>query len=99
MTQHIVQYKVKPDQVTVNEQGIRAIFDELERVRPAGLRYDVFKLSDGETFIHIVAHEGEQGRGHLAQLHAFKAFHKSLRERCEEAPVRTELSTVGSFRC
>ncbi len=97
MTQHMVRYTIKPEQAALNEELIRAVFDELDRVQPAGLRYAAFKLDDDVSFIHLVCHD-KNGHGPLPQLPALRAFHAGIRERCDEGPVRTELSEIGSFR-
>jgi hypothetical protein len=45
MNQVIVRYKVKPDRVAENVELVRAVYDDLERTNPAGLRYRVFDRS------------------------------------------------------
>ena len=47
MRRVMVRYKVKPDQVEANEELVRAVYEELDRTSPAGLRYATFKLADG----------------------------------------------------
>jgi len=98
VTQHIVQYTVKPDQAAHNEELVQAVFAELHRVQPAGLRYATFKLDDDVSFIHLVCSETTHGQSPLPQLQALRAFHAGIRERCVQGPVRTELSEIGSFR-
>jgi hypothetical protein len=98
MTQHIVRYTVKPDQAAHNEELIEDALAELDRVRPAGFRYAVFKLADGVSFIHLVSHDTEKGPSPMRQLPALQAFHAGIRERCNLAPVRTQLSEIGSYR-
>ena len=95
MTRVMVRYKVKPEQVARNEELVRAVYEELHRVAPGGLRYATFKLPDGVTFIHLADTDGAGGP--LTELAAFKAFQAGIRERCDEPPVVSELSEVGSF--
>ena len=95
MPRVMVRYKVKPEQVARNEELVRAVYEELHRLEPAGLRYATFKLPDGVTFIHLADSDGD--RNHLIELPAFKAFQAGIRERCDEPPVVSELSDVGSF--
>jgi hypothetical protein len=95
MTRVMVRYQVKPEQVARNEELVRAVYEELHRVAPGGLRYATFKLPDGLTFIHLADTDGEGNP--LTSLDAFKAFQAGVRERCDEPPVVTELSEVGSF--
>jgi hypothetical protein len=93
----MVRYKIKPGRMAENEKYIKQVFEQLEREKPAGLRYASFKLEDGVSFVHIASHEGN-GRSPLAELAAFKAFTATIKERCEDAPVATELKEVGSYR-
>ena len=95
MRQVIVRYKVKPDRVAENEQLARAVYDELHRTEPAGLRYATFRLDDGVSFVHIAA--TEEGTTPLSQLDAFKRFQEHLADRCDEAPVVSRLREIGSF--
>ena len=47
------------------------------------------------TFIHLADTDGAGSP--LTGLAAFKAFQAGIRERCDEPPVLSELSEVGSF--
>jgi hypothetical protein len=92
----MVRYKVKTDRAAENEQLVRAVYEQLAREHPAGLRYATLKLDDGVSFVHLVSHEAD-GDNPLPELAAFKAFIAEIGDRCEEPPVRTELSEVGSY--
>lgn len=98
MSQHMMRYKVKADQVGHVEQLLTELFTELEQVRPAGLTYAAFKLPDGVSFMHLVSHEKHESPSRLAQIQALGALHKGLHTSCEEEPVRTELSCVGLYQ-
>jgi hypothetical protein len=93
----MVQYKVKADQVAENERYVRAVYEELQRVKPPGLRYATFRLEDGVSFVHIASHEAADGGNPLTALPAFKAFTAGIRERCEVPPVTVELKEIGSY--
>ena len=98
MRQVMVRYKVKPDRAAENEELVCAVYDELHRTEPAGLRCATFRLGDGVTFVHVAAHETEDGSNPLAQVEAFGHFQENIGERCDEAPVVSELHEIGSFR-
>ena len=98
MKRIMVRYKVKSDRVAENEGLIAKVFEQLQREKPQGLRYASFKSSDGVSFIHIVSLESLDGGNPLVELAAFKAFTAQIKERCDEPPVATELSEVGSYR-
>lgn len=98
MTPHMVRYTVKPEQAVRNSKLVRDVIAELDRVQPAGLRYAAFTLPDGVTFIHLVWHDTDDEHAPRPRLDALKAFHAGIRERCDQAPVRTELTEIGSYR-
>jgi hypothetical protein len=93
----MVRYKVKPDRAAENEELVRAVYDELRRIEPAGLRYATFQLDDGVSFLHLASIETEDGSSPLSKLKAFNEFQKDIRDRCDEPPVVTELREIGSF--
>ena len=97
MRQVMVRYKVKPDRVEENEELVRAVYEELARVAPAGLRYATFRLEDGVSFVHL-AIQSEDGPTPLAKLDAFQRFQQDVRDRCEEPPVAGEVHEIGSYR-
>lgn len=98
MRQVMVRYKVKPDRVAENEELVRAVYEELKRTDPAGLRYATFRLDDGVTFVHLASNETDDGRSPLTDVEAFKRFQEHIEDRVEEGPVVTEMSHIGSFR-
>ena len=93
----LVRYKVKADRAAENERYIAKVFEQLERDRPAGLRYASFKLADGVSFVHVASLEAADGANPLAALPAFKEFTAGIKERCEELPVAVDLNEVGSY--
>ena len=92
----MVRYRVKPGQAERNEELVRAVYEELHRADPAGFSYATFRLGDGLTFVHLA--QSEDADSPLPRLEAFQDFQKDIADRCDEPPVVTELSEVGSFR-
>jgi hypothetical protein len=97
MKRIMVRYKVKAGRALENERYISAVFEELERERPEGLRYASFKLDDGRSFVHIASLERSDGRNPLLDLASFQAFTAGIRDRVEEAPVTVELNEIASY--
>jgi hypothetical protein len=97
MKQIMVRYKVWPDKVATNVDLVRAVYAELHSTNPDGLRYATFQLDDGVSFIHLHSDASPDGDA-LRHVAAFGAFQEGIAERCEEAPVVTELREVGSYR-
>ena len=98
MKRLMVRYRVRADQAAANERYVKDVFAQLDERRPPGLRYASFKLDDGVSFVHIVSNETADASNPLASLPAFKAFTAAIAERCDEPPVVTPLSEVGSYR-
>ena len=96
MGSSMVRYKVRPDRADENESLVRAVYDQLGRERPDGLHYATFKLPDGVSFMHVVFETDQPGRI-LNEVAAFKAFTAEIEGRCEEPPVATELTLIGSY--
>ena len=92
----MVRYKVKPDRVQENEALVRAVYDELARTQPDGLRYATFRLDDGVSFAHVAF--TEDGRNPLTDVAAFARFQENIRDRLEEGPVVSHLAEIGSYR-
>ena len=97
MKKHMVSYKVKPERAAENERLAAAVYDALRAARPTGLRYATFRLEDGVSFVHIVAHDEPDGSNALTSLPAFKAFAAGVKERCDQPPVRAELTEIGAY--
>lgn len=95
MPQVLIQYRVKPDQLDRNLQLLRAVYDELDTVQPAGLHWTTYQFDDKVTFLDIVG--GTAPPQELATLPAFRRFRATLDERCDEPPFMSELHIVGSY--
>jgi hypothetical protein len=97
MRKLMVRYKVKVELADENERLIRAVFAQLAREAPAGLRYQSYRLPDGVSFLHVASIETADGTNPLLAIEAFKHFSGSVRDRCEEMPVTTDLVEVGAY--
>jgi hypothetical protein len=94
----VVRYRVLPEAAAINEALIRKIFEQLEREKLAGLRYQVFKLDDGVSFVHVVSSNTQRPEDSpLPKLEAFRNFVAELRSRCEERPVNMQAQPVGAY--
>lgn len=93
----MVRYKVKAERVEENERHVEAVFAQLDREKPAGIRYATFKLADGQSFMHIASVETADASNPLLALDAFRRFVGTVKDRCEEPPVTTELTEIGAY--
>ncbi len=96
MGSSMVRYKVKQGRAEENESLVKAVYEQLGRDRPDGLHYATFKLPDGVSFMHVVYETDQPGRI-LGQVAAFAAFTAAIESRCDEPPVATEITLVGSY--
>jgi hypothetical protein len=93
-----IRYKVKPELVEENEALVRAVYEELAREQPPGIRYSTHRLEDGRSFVHL--HESEPGAPEMGEFAAFREFQREVRDRCEEPPEVVELANlteIGSY--
>jgi hypothetical protein len=97
MRQVVVQYRVKPDRAAENERLARAVYEELHRTNPPGLRYATFQLEDGVSFVHVAEIDNET-ENPLGQVAAFRAFQAEIEDRCDQPPKARRAREIGSFR-
>jgi hypothetical protein len=91
----IVQYKLKEDRVGEHEALIRAVFDELAKTSPDGIRYGAFKQADGVSYVHVAFLAANDNP--LNAIAAFKAFTARIGERCVEPPKTLELTQLAAY--
>jgi hypothetical protein len=97
MTHTIVSYTAKPGREPENATLVRAVFQELAHVRPAGIRYAVFQAAEAAEFVHLYTDEGA-APGALQQLPAFQAFLAGAADRREQPAMFKEFELIGAYR-
>jgi hypothetical protein len=97
MKHTIVRYKVKPERAAENEELVRAVYAELNEKRPAGFHYATFKLDDGVSFVHVAWHDAD-AQSPLPGVQAFQRFQEDIGDRCDERPVASSGTEIGSYR-
>lgn len=95
MRKVMVRYRVKPGRVEEHEALVRAVFAELAKSAPDGIRYGAYKQPDGVSFVHIAFVAAKENP--LQSIAAFKAFTAEIGDRCDEPPVTVDLTEVGAF--
>lgn len=91
----VVRYRTHLEAAEENARLVAAVYAALAAAAPAGLRYTTYRLADGVTFIHVA--ELSAGANPLATLPEFAEFQRELAERCEEQPVPSGATVVGSY--
>ena len=97
MTVTVVRYRSKPERADENQALIEQVFAELDATAPAGLRYASFRLADGVSFVHVAAVDTADGSNPLTTTAAFAEFVREIDDRCDEGPVASPASLVGSY--
>lgn len=80
----VVRYIAKPEYADENEALARAVFAELEELKPQGISYALFR--DGRAFLHLFVNARADDADVLTGLPAFKAYQVQVKERCENPP-------------
>ena len=91
MSTAVIRYQTTPETAEENRRLIEAVFTQLAATAPPGLRYSVFRLADGVTFVHVVDGEG------LAVHDAFQEFQRALGDRLAVGPTREDATLIGAY--
>lgn len=91
----VVQYRLREDQKDLDARLVAAVHEELERVRPDWLRWDVYRLDDGVTVVSVVDVDDPS---QLRRLVEFSAYTETLDARCEEPATTSMAEQLGSYR-
>jgi hypothetical protein len=94
----VVRYQAKPERAAENQQLIEAVFAQLDERKPEGFTYQVFRLEDAVSFIHVVIEHDVDEPDSLQDVPAFQAFVAGIADRCDVAPVATGATIVGGYR-
>jgi hypothetical protein len=92
----VVRYTTKRACGDENEQLVRAVFAALSQEGGDGLRYAVFRLEDGVSFVHVAVFDGPESP--LSSSAAFAEFQSGIGDRCVEGPVAADATLIGSYR-
>lgn len=92
-----VQYTTKADYAAANQANIEGVVNELKQLNHPGIKYGVWLLPDGKTFMHFDQFENEEAHLLLQELPSFKKFATELwASELEVEPVLELLSLAAS---
>lgn len=80
-----------------NELLVKEVYDQLNQSQIQGFHYCTFKLQDGVSFIHVAFSDTEEANTEFSQLSAFKKFQLGIKDRCEDLPIVSTVSIIGSY--
>jgi hypothetical protein len=95
MTATVVRYQAKPERADENQKLIEAVFADLEQQRTKGFTYQVFRLEDGVSFVHVVIEHDVPDADSLQDVPAFQAFVQDIGDRCDVPPLALGATVVG----
>lgn len=79
MKRALIRYRIKPGQALHNGELVRAVYSELERTKPIGLRYATFRHRDGGSLVHIVENDTPDGPSPLGGRVSIREIHRKHR--------------------
>jgi len=93
----MVRYTLAADRKDENEALVRAVYEELARVAPAGLRYVTSRDAEGIRYVHFAEITTADGVSPLLAIDAFKRFTAAIADRCVEPPITLRLEAIGRY--
>jgi hypothetical protein len=98
MNVQMARFKVKPSCANQFEEAAKGVFAAVRENQPKGIRnYVLCRLSDGFTYLGLLElHDGMSNP--LLEMPEGKKFLESVQNWVAEAPVRDQLTSIGSYQ-
>ncbi len=94
-----VTYTAKADYAVQNQQNIKNVMADLQKLHHPKINYNVCLSADGKTFTHTAFFNSEEGEKVLLELPSFKYFQQQLKLSGPEVLPKQELLTlIGSSK-
>ena len=94
-----VVYTTTPAYTNQNQENIRKVMSDLQKLNHEGINYNSCMAADGKTFIHTAFFKSDEDQKLLNELPSFKNFQEQLKAGGFEVPPKQELLTlVGSSK-
>ncbi len=92
-----VTYTTKAEYAEQNQNNIKNVMDDLQKLNAAGINYNACLSADGKTFTHLAFFNADEDQKILNDLASFKSFQEQLKASGLESPPKQELlNLVGS---
>ena len=89
-----VVYTTKAEYAAQNQQNIKNVMADLQKLNNPGINYNSCLSADGKTFIHTAFCKADEDQKVLNDLPSFKYFQEQLKASGPEAPPKQELLTL-----
>jgi hypothetical protein len=96
-TSVVVTYTVRPEALAEHVRLIDAVFDQLRSDQRSDVTYQVVRLADGVSFVHVSTATTQDGTNPLPQLESFRAFSADLASRVVAPPVPSSAELIGAY--
>ena len=94
----MARFTVKANSVKDFEEAIKGVFSAIQKRQPKGIRYTLYRLSDGVTYLGLLE-LGEGVNNPLPELPEGQKFIESLQHWAAEPPARDQLTAIGLYQC
>src|SRR4026207_1540686 len=92
-----VTYTTKAEYAEQNQNNIKNVMADLQKLNHSGINYNACLSADGKTFTHTAFFKSDEDQKILNELPSFKYFQEQLKAHGFETPPKQELlSLVGS---
>ena len=92
-----VTYTTKAEYAEQNQNNIKNVMADLQKLNNPGINYNACLSADGRTFIHTAFFKSDDEHKILNDLPSFKLFQEQLKASGLEVPPKQELlNLVGS---
>jgi hypothetical protein len=96
-TSVVVTYRLRPEAMDEHLALVAGVLDQLRGEARTDVSYEVLRLADGVSFVHISTADTPDGSNPLPGLAAFRAFAADLPSRLEGPPVSTAAEVIGTY--
>jgi hypothetical protein len=93
----IVRYQAKVEDGDENQRLVETVFTNLDELEPAGFSYNVFRLDDGVSFVHVAIEHDVDRPGSLQDVPEFQMFLRDIADRCDVPPAASGATVVGRY--
>jgi hypothetical protein len=94
----VVTYTIKPDVAEEHLRLIGGVFAELRALELDNVTYEVLRLEDGVSFVHVSTAVTSDGVNPMPGLASFQEFSRGLPSRVTAPPAPVPAEVVGSYR-
>jgi len=94
-----VTYTTKAEYAAQNQDNIKNVMTDLQKLNHPGINYNACVGADGKTFTHTAFFKSDEDQKILNELPSFKFFQEQLKSNGLEVPPKQELlNLVGSSK-